>query len=249
MTRPEAAPLFPPPGYVRWSQGPHDVVALEPVSDAVRAALEEATSLYTWAARHAERTHPPRRVHPAAGRGPVHAVRLGSWLAAIRHYRRGGWMAPLLTDRYLDSPPRPFAELAASDRLLTAGVPTARVLAAVVTGARPGYRADLATEWLEPGHDLVALLAPNQYPAAERAAALEAAGRTIARAHRAGLDHADLNLTNVFVQPRLEDNPSWTATLLDLDRARFVAPGEPAFKKKTFAGSGDRSTRPVARAA
>lgn len=131
-------------------------------------------------------------------------------------------MTPLLGDRYLDSPPRPFLELAVSDQLRRAGVSTPRVLCAAVTPARPGYRADLATEWLEPGHDLEALLAPNRYPVDVRVAAMRAAGALVGRAHQCGLDHADLNIGNVFVQPLADGE--WQAALLDLDRARIAEP-------------------------
>lgn len=234
-----AAP-FPPPDYSRWRQGRHDAVAHETIADTVREALDAAGGLSAWAAPRAERAI-------ETGRGTVYAVRLGPVLAAVRHFHRGGWMAPFLDDRYLDSPPRPFAELAVSERIRAAGVATPRVLAAIVTSMCVGYQADLATDWLEPGHDLAALLAPNRYPASHRRAALQAAGETVGRAHRAGLDHADLNLSNVFVQPR--DAGRWTAALIDLDRARMDDSSSGAFKKKTSAASIDRSRRPAARAA
>jgi 3-deoxy-D-manno-octulosonic acid kinase len=207
----------------------------------VADALKAAPTLAAWAAASAAR-------ELAGGRGPAWRVELGGAPAAVRHYRRGGWMGPLLGDRYLDRPPRPFAELSVSESLRGAGVPTPRVLAAVVTPAHPGYRADIATEWLSPGLDLEELLRPNQYPVAERAAALEEAGRTIGRAHAAGLDHADLRPRNVFLQPL--GAGQWQAALLDLDRARIAASGAfaPA-KKKTSIASIDPSRRSFARAA
>lgn len=205
---------FPPPGYVRWRRDLLDVVAWRPVADAVREALASFPSLHAWAAVRSERTI-------EAGRGELHVVALGTVRTAVRHYRRGGWMAPLLGDRYLDRPPRAFAELSASEALRAAGVATPRVLAAVVTDAGVGYRADLATEWLEGGHDLVALLRPGAYPPAARARALGAAGREVGRAHAAGLDHPDLNVTNLFLR---HGGSAWTAALLDLDRARVGTP-------------------------
>jgi 3-deoxy-D-manno-octulosonic acid kinase len=184
------------------------VVAALSVAEAVRAALQAAPSLAAWAKGRAERSRP-------AGRGVVHVARLADRRATVRHARRGGWMRPL-GDRYLDHPPRPFRELAVSARLRAEGISTPEVLAALVIPARPGYRADLATEWIEPGHDLRALLVPNAYPVAPRRAGLEAAGREVGRAHRAGLDHPDLNVGNLFVQPA---DPGWRGWLLDLDRA------------------------------
>jgi len=206
---------FPPPGYRRWSENGTDVVATDDVAGGVARALEEAPSLARWAARHAERT-------ARGGRGTLHVARIGDVLSAVRHYRRGGWMAPLLGDRYLDHPPRPFRELATSHTLRQAGVRTPRIVAAVVMAARVGYRADLATEWLEPGHDLEALLRPGAYPPGARTAALVAAGREIGRAHRAGLAHPDLQHRNLFVRPVGE---AWEGWLLDLDRATIGEPG------------------------
>ena len=232
---------FPPPGYERRRLGDRDVVALSAAADAVLDALAGAPTLADWAAASAAR-------ELAGGRGPAWQVQLGGAPAAVRHYRRGGWMGPLLGDRYLDSPPRPFVELSASESLRDAGVATPRVLAAVVTPAHPGYRADIATEWLSPGLDLQELLRPNLYPDAERTAAVEEAGRTIGRAHAAGLDHADLRPRNVFLQPL--DAGKWRAALLDLDRARVAPPGAIApAKKKTSSASTGPSKRSVARAA
>lgn len=128
-----------------------------------------------------------------------------------------------LGDRYFDRPPRPFVELAVSERLRAVGVATPRVLAALVLPGRFGYRADLVTEWLGPGHDLRALLAPNAYPAEIRRAGLAAAGRVVGRGHAAGLDHPDLNAGNLFLEPAAGRN-RWSASILDLDRASMARP-------------------------
>lgn len=209
---------FPPPGYRRWSRDRRAAIVADDTADAVAGILDEGTSLARWAADHAERT-------TRGGRGPLHAVLLGDVLSAVRHCRRGGWMGPLLGDVYLGRPPRPFRELAVSHALREAGVRTPRVVAAVVEWVGPAYRADLATEWLEPGHDLEALLRPGAYPAETRRRALGAAGREIGRAHRAGLVHPDLQHRNVFVRPAGDE---WEAWLLDLDRARIEGAGDHA---------------------
>jgi 3-deoxy-D-manno-octulosonic acid kinase len=232
---------LPPAGYVRIGDG--DVVALAAVAGAVADALADAPTLARWAAARAARV-------VEGGRGPAWRVDLGGFAAVVRHYRRGGWMAALLGDRYLDRPPRPFAELAVSESLRAAGVPLARVLAAAAYPARPGYRADIVTEWLSPGLDLEELLRPGLYPEAERAAAVEAAGRTVGRAHAAGLDHPDLRPRNLFLRP-LGPAGAWDALLLDLDRARLAptGPGRAEIKKKTSRASADPSRRSGARAA
>ncbi|MFN2384650.1 MAG: lipopolysaccharide kinase InaA family protein [Gemmatimonadota bacterium] len=212
--------------YRRWRQGLHEVAALEDVSAAVVDALDATPSLHAWAAARADASRP-------GGRGVVHRATLGPRRVMIRHFHRGGWMAPLLGDRYLGRARRPFDELAVSERLRAAGVRTPRVLAAVVTRTPPGYRADLATEWLENGHDFEQLLRPNVWPAAERLAACTAAGATVGAAHRAGLDHPDLHVTNIFVQR--DAAGSWTAALLDLDRARLGDPLDAQGQKKNLA--------------
>ena len=141
-------------------------------------------------------------------------------------------MSRLLGDRYLDRTPRPFRELAVSEALRAMGVPTPRVIAAFVAPAGAGYRADLAVEWLEPGHDLDPLLKPGAYPAEARASALRAAGRAVGLAHRAGLDHPDLQYRNLFVRPLADGG--WDAFLLDLDRAQ-IRPGVAGNGKKNLA--------------
>jgi 3-deoxy-D-manno-octulosonic acid kinase len=222
------AGIVPPAGYRYARVRSHDLLAWEPALPAVREALGAAPTLQAWAA--------PRGRCAATGRGEVYEARLGAARAAVRHYRRGGWMRPL-GDRYFDRPPRPFRELAVSEALRGAGVPTPRVLAAVVTPAHPGYRADIAVAWLEPGHDLEPLLRPGAYPDRARAAALRAAGRAVGLAHRAGLDHPDLQHRNLFVRPLAEGR--WEAHLLDLDRAR-IHPAAGGAKKKTSRGSPGR---------
>lgn len=231
---------FPPAGYERRRLGDRDVVALRAVADAIADALAGAPTLADWAAAGATR-------ELSGGRGAAWMIELGGAPAAVRHYRRGGWMGPVLGDRYLDSPPRPFVELSVSESLREAGVATPRVLAAVVTPAHPGYRADIATEWLSPGLDLQEILRPNLYPDKERTAAVEEAGETIGRAHAAGLDHPDLRPRNVFLQPL---DGGWKAALLDLDRARIAGWGASApAKKKTSNASIGPSRRSDARAA
>ncbi|HUP20774.1 MAG TPA: lipopolysaccharide kinase InaA family protein [Gemmatimonadota bacterium] len=201
-----------------WRQDGRDAAAPRDLERVVRAALAEAPTLHRWAAARSERS-----IH--AGRGTIHVVRLGPTEAAVRRFHRGGWMAPLLGDRYLGRPPRPFVELATSERARERGIATPRVLAAVAYPARPGYRAEIATEWLSPGHGLGALLVPGAYPEPVRAAALEAAGEAVGRAHAAGLDHPDLNVSNLFLQPAPDGR--WTAWILDLDRARFREGADP----------------------
>lgn len=174
------------------------------------------------------------------GRGVVRAVPApeetggGRWV--VRRYLRGGWMAPLLHDRYLRrGPSRPEREARASDAARDRGIPTPRVVAGVVYPAGPlFYRADLVTRYVAGSVDLAALLfrdcmpgrdgspTPAQQTAtsAERAAALASSGRLARRMAEVGLFHPDLNAKNFLV---VESGRGLEARVLDLDRARAVS--------------------------
>ena len=157
------------------------------------------------------------------GRGTLWRVPFeGNGAAIVRTYRRGGLVRHLTRDRYWDRPPRPFAELGALVEARRRGVPTAEVLGAGVTWAGWGsYRGTLVTreaagfvDWWRWLHTVPA--------AAERRAVAAHVAETIRLMHARGVQHADLNLTNVLV--RVEDGQP-AALLLDFDRARTFATG------------------------
>ena len=157
------------------------------------------------------------------GRGTLWRVPFeGNGAAVVRTYRRGGLVRHLTRDLYWDRPPRPFAELGTLVEAHRRGVPTVEVLGAGVTWAGWGcYRGTLVTReaagfvdwwpWLQtlPG-------------AAERRAVAVHVAETIRLMHARGVQHADLNLTNVLV--RVEDGRP-AALILDFDRARMFAAG------------------------
>jgi 3-deoxy-D-manno-octulosonic acid kinase len=177
------------------------------VADAVRAALATHPSLYTWAAAQPDRT-------AFTGRGEVYGVTLGAAAAVVRHARRGGFLGPLLGDRYAGTP-RFYRELAWSRRLADAGIPSPAFLAGVWRRAGAVHRADVATARIA-GSDLAALVFGDTPPAGEsRAAILRAVGRLVRRLHDAGVVHPDLQLRNVLVA-----GPPPEAWLLDVDSCR-----------------------------
>lgn len=148
----------------------------------------------------------------------------GEWV--VRHYARGGTIAPLLGDRYLRiGRPRPVREAAVSDRARALGVSTPEVRAFAIYPRGLFYRADIATARIPAAADLAAVsLGPDRRDEAGRCEAWRAAGRLLRTAFGAGLVHADLNLRNVLI--------SWpdgeaTAHLLDLDGGRIVARAYP----------------------
>jgi 3-deoxy-D-manno-octulosonic acid kinase len=165
----------------------------------------------------------PRSTTPTkGGRGALRYISLGDGVKGIiRHYRRGGWVRYFLQDLYWDRPLRPLAELICTEIARQRGVPTVEVLGAGVKWNRLGlYRGVLITreaeeychlwEWLQMGKR-----------GTERKVALITVARAIAQLHRAGIAHADLNLTNILLHPTQE---AVTVLLIDFDRAR-VFPG------------------------
>ena len=156
----------------------------------------------------------------ATGRGSawfVAAARPGAGATVLRHYRRGGWIARLVADRYLwrgAEATRAFRELRLLAAIEALGLPAARPVAARYARAGAAYRADLLT-----------LAIPAAQPLAERlGAGLDAPtwrriGATIRDFHEAGIRHADLNARNVLLDAH------GAVHLIDFDRGALVAPG------------------------
>ncbi|MFT3792417.1 MAG: 3-deoxy-D-manno-octulosonic acid kinase [Rudaea sp.] len=138
----------------------------------------------------------------------------GDW--ALRHYRRGGFAARVLGDRYLWSGAgntRSFAEFRLLHDLGERGFDVSRPVAARYRRSGAHYRADLITQFIP---DAATLTWRMQHGGID-AATLARAGEAIARLHAAGVYHADLNAHNVLV----DAHKVW---LIDFDRGELRAP-------------------------
>ena len=156
-----------------------------------------------------------RAVH-AGGRGGAWFVDAPFGAAVLRRYLRGGMAAKLSRDRYLwqgEKRVRSFAEYHLTETLRRLGLPVPRPLAAGYEREGAFYRAAILIERL-----------PDVRTFAERIAAEGSrapwadAGRLVARFHRAGLDHADLNADNILF------DTSGQGWLIDFDRGRLRKP-------------------------
>jgi 3-deoxy-D-manno-octulosonic acid kinase len=152
------------------------------------------------------------------GRGATRRIALVDGGAAyVRRYVHGGLLGALLGDRYWGRPPRPLRELLATEAARRAGVLAPEVLAALVQPAPPAgllYRGVLVTRALDERRALGdALRAASDVGA--RSAWIACAVRAVRRLHAAGIHHPDLNVANVLVGARPEDD----AALIDFDRA------------------------------
>ncbi|WP_051235069.1 3-deoxy-D-manno-octulosonic acid kinase [Marinimicrobium agarilyticum] len=151
----------------------------------------------------------------AGGRGAAWFLKdtQGRWV--LRHYRRGGLPGKLLTDRYLylgQHRVRSVKEFLLLESLLKQGLPVPAPIAAWYQRQGLTYRAALIIERLEGVRSLLSLNRPEHAPL------WEAAGRCIRRFHDAGVDHADLNATNILVRP-----DSGEVFLIDFDRSVQLA--------------------------
>lgn len=136
----------------------------------------------------------------------------------LRHYLRGGLPGRLIRDRYLwlgESLARPFAEW----RLLfemfhELELPVPRPVAARVERAGLWYRGGIITERME-GVALAEALAQDGLDPE----LWQAVGHCLARFHRVGIAHADLNAHNILIAA------DGHVSLLDFDRGRRRSPG------------------------
>jgi 3-deoxy-D-manno-octulosonic acid kinase len=151
------------------------------------------------------------------GRGSVGFIDSPAGALVLRHFRRGGLLARLRGDRYLwlgAARSRGFREFALLQWMRAQGLPVPQPLAARCV--RAGWfsaRADLLSAELPAAQTLAERLRAGALSSAD----CVAVGALLARFHRAGVDHADLNAHNIL----------WSGAdlyLIDFDRGRARRP-------------------------
>ncbi len=152
----------------------------------------------------------------SGGRGGVAIIDTPAGECVLRHYRRGGAVASLMADRYVwtgASRTRPFAEFRLLAHIAERSLPGP---IAVVAGYRRHglfYSADLITRRIDDAKTLADYISGNRF---DREIA-EEVGALVARFHREGIWHADLNAHNVMIAPT-------GLYLIDFDRGRVREP-------------------------
>jgi 3-deoxy-D-manno-octulosonic acid kinase len=147
------------------------------------------------------------------GRGTAWFFRFGQAEFVLRHYRRGGLLAPLTGDRYLWTGlrrSRPWREWHLLQELREEAIAAPRPAAVRLHRSGPIYRADLITVRIPGSRTFTAAIRDGRLDEADWAAV----GAAIRRCHDAGFEHADLNAANILVD---EDRQVW---LIDWDRGR-----------------------------
>jgi 3-deoxy-D-manno-octulosonic acid kinase len=176
----------------------------------VRAAPEIFDPAF-WIARH-------QCEAATAGRGSAWFVGSPQSPWVLRHYRRGGLMARLSTDKYWwynEARVRAFAEWRLLKHLRERGLPVPMPVAALYRRSGATYQCDLLTERIVNSRALSAML--DEAPVPE--AMWRAIGATVARLHEAGVFHADLNAHNIL------GGADGEISLIDFDRSRVRAAG------------------------
>lgn len=152
------------------------------------------------------------------GRGGVAIIDTPAGECVLRHYRRGGMVARLMGDHYLwkgAERTRCFAEFRLLGAIAAMGLPGPQAVACRYRRLGLFYTADLITRRIAQAQTLAELLTAGQLDG-EMA---ELVGALVARFHRAGIWHADLNAHNVLVT-------SEQLYLIDFDRGRRRTPAE-----------------------
>jgi len=152
----------------------------------------------------------------AIGRGSALLLQTGFGPAVLRQYLRGGWPARVSRESYLFTGferSRPFVEFNMLAALTGMELPAPAPLAALCRRQGLFYRGWLLMERILHVRALADLLGER----ARSPALWRAVGATIARFHRAGVVHADLNARNILVG---RDD---AIHLVDFDRARLSA--------------------------
>lgn len=152
----------------------------------------------------------------SGGRGGAWFIDAPFGAVVLRHYLRGGWAAAFSRDQHLwrgSLRARSFAEFRLLRELIRRGLPVPRPLAAQYLRDGVRYRAAILLERIDGARSLA-----ERAATAGHDAPWEETGRLIARFHRAGLDHADLNASNILFDTH---GNGW---VIDLDRSRLRTP-------------------------
>lgn len=208
----------------------------ETTAPIVSSHQEGATQFLRDANRHAEFANhhfdpawwcrQGAQVGTASGRGRVYFVRADEQVWALRHYRRGGWIARFIADSYLWpglERTRPWREWHVLRKLRELGLPVPEPVAARVTRYGFVYRGDLITRRIEGAVTLACVLQTRSLPADDWARI----GGLLRRFQDVGLRHDDINVSNILV------DADGSFHLIDFDKACIVKQG--AWRRQNLA--------------
>ena len=176
-----------------------------------------------------------------AGRGNTFFVNLDGHALVLRHYRRGGMVQRVSTNRYVFtglSRTRAMLEFDILQQMYNMQLPVPKPYACRVIKHGATYEASIVTHRLQ-GHTLAhqccsTTLSDQQW---------NNIGSTIARFHKEGIYHADLNAHNILI------SDEGLVSLLDFDRAHFRAVSTQPSSEKWCISNLDRLWRSLEKVA
>lgn len=139
-----------------------------------------------------------KAIGSAMGRGTTWFVQLDKLQGALRHYQRGGWLRKLITDHYIfigKQKTRSIQEFYLLNKLHKAGVNVPKPIAARVVKRLFCYQADLLSEKVPKGIDLVNILQKRALSGFE----YQKIGQQIKKMHNEQVNHIDLNIHNILL--------------------------------------------------
>jgi len=192
---------------------------------AIHESVRDALKQIEWGPL-ARKALPPSRLQ---GRKPLFELETADEVLLVRRFSHGGLLRWATGERFRD-PERPFREILLSEHLHAHGIRTARIVAArawAASGAT-GWFLEVITRRVQGASDLGVLLAELQRASATgsaetpgRSRLLFELGRLVARLHRCGFLHADLNPNNVLVEQASLSDEEPRLWILDLDRSQI----------------------------
>jgi 3-deoxy-D-manno-octulosonic acid kinase len=195
------------------------------IATATGAMLADPDSLGNPSQKDAEALFDPEfwrargeLVAVTGGRGSAWFIAAGARHWALKHFRRGGFIARLSQDGYVwagEEKVRAFAEWRLLELLTRRGLPVPKPIAARYQRTGMSYRCDLITQRIMDANPLSAALAQGALPESQ----WRAVGAAIARLHGAGVDHADLNAHNILIDVK------GGVSVIDFDRGQLRRPG------------------------
>jgi 3-deoxy-D-manno-octulosonic acid kinase len=207
-----------PPDLPPSLQGSHRLLVRGPVRLLVRRDWEPALPLERLLDGAPLEAWGRSVPHALRGRAAVHVLATPRGEIVAKRLQRGGMLGGVLRGLYADAS-RSLREAEAAEALAARGVPTPSVIAARATRVLPLlWKLEVATARLPAEGDLLDVLRER---GAVPGLAL-AVGRTLRRAHDAGLRHRDLQVKNLLVPagfpgPGGAGDPA-ALVVLDLDR-------------------------------
>ncbi|PCK31546.1 3-deoxy-D-manno-octulosonic acid kinase [Pseudoalteromonas piscicida] len=151
------------------------------------------------------------------GRATAWFVKFNQGVAVLKHYYRGGLIGKLLSDQYIFTRlenTRVYQEFALLEQLQALGLPVPAPIAARISLRFGIYRADILTEAVDDATSVCEILQTRALSNDE----LERIAHTIAKFHRAGAYHDDLNINNILF------NGDGEVFLIDFDKGKMLKP-------------------------